>query len=312
MARFKRLDYGLLTIGMVSTAKYFVPQLLARFRANYPGVELRLRVTGSREQLVDLLRAGDIGLSVVGRPPKGVATRAEDTRVRSRTDLTSIGSYLRSQCVPARRIPIIAGVRISPAEHRTNKEFRMKKSLITAGATFGTLVLLAVAAPIAQAEERLCNSALGAITVDNLRVPGNAICSLVGTRVKGTIKVEYNAVLRARKIVVIGNVQAENAKLVNVLEGSRIGGSVQIKQGGGANVYDSFVDGDIQYESNRAVVRALRSGVGGSIQAFQNVGGVELRRNIIDGNLQCKSNKPVPVGGGNVVGGNKEDQCARL
>jgi DNA-binding transcriptional LysR family regulator len=32
MARFKRLEHGLLTIGMVSTAKYFVPQLLARFR----------------------------------------------------------------------------------------------------------------------------------------------------------------------------------------------------------------------------------------------------------------------------------------
>ena len=51
---------------------------------------------------------------------------------------------------------------------------------------------------------------------------------------------------------------------------------------------------------------------GGNLQAFQNTGGVEIRRNVIDGNLQCKTNNPAPIGGNNVVGGNKEDQCKRL
>ena len=37
MARFKRLERGLLTIGIVSTAKYFVPQLLARFHQEHDG-----------------------------------------------------------------------------------------------------------------------------------------------------------------------------------------------------------------------------------------------------------------------------------
>jgi len=32
----------------------------------------------------------------------------------------------------------------------------------------------------------------------------------------------------------------------------------------------------------------------------------------IVGNLQCKENRPAPTGGRNVVGGDKEDQCARL
>jgi LysR family transcriptional regulator, low CO2-responsive transcriptional regulator len=77
MARFKRLEHGLLTIGIVSTAKYFIPQLLARFRTDHPGVELRLRVAGNREQLVDLLLAGEADLSIMGRPPKTLATRAE-------------------------------------------------------------------------------------------------------------------------------------------------------------------------------------------------------------------------------------------
>jgi DNA-binding transcriptional LysR family regulator len=77
VARMKRLDRGLLTIGMVSTAKYFIPQMLARFRSNHRGVDLRLRVAGNREQLVDLLRAREVDLSIMGRPPKGLATLAE-------------------------------------------------------------------------------------------------------------------------------------------------------------------------------------------------------------------------------------------
>jgi DNA-binding transcriptional LysR family regulator len=77
VARLRRLDLGLLTIGMVSTAKYFVPQLLARFRTLHPGVDLRLRVAGNREQLVDLLRAREVDVTIMGRAPKAIATRAQ-------------------------------------------------------------------------------------------------------------------------------------------------------------------------------------------------------------------------------------------
>lgn len=164
----------------------------------------------------------------------------------------------------------------------------------------------------AMADEFVCRGSVGAKTFDNVRVPQNATCNLTGTRVKGTILVQNNATLTARKIVVIGNVQAENAKQVNVLEKSRVGGSVQVKLGGGANVYDSFVDSDIQYDTNGAYVRALRNDVGGNVQVISNSGGVEIRRNVIDGNLQCKQNFPAPIGGNNVVGGSKEDQCKRL
>lgn len=77
MARFKKLEHGQLTIGMVSTAKYFVPRLLARFHQDHPGVDVRLRVAGNREQLVALMDAGDVDLSVMGRAPKEIATRSE-------------------------------------------------------------------------------------------------------------------------------------------------------------------------------------------------------------------------------------------
>ena len=77
MARFKRIEGGVLSVGLVSTAKYFVPQLLARFREEHPGVEIRLSVSQNREQLVALLHAGEVDLAVMGRPPKELATRAE-------------------------------------------------------------------------------------------------------------------------------------------------------------------------------------------------------------------------------------------
>jgi DNA-binding transcriptional LysR family regulator len=77
MARFQRLERGLLTIGIVSTAQYFVPRLLARFHDEHPGVEVRLRVKANREQLVASMEAGEVDLSVMGRPPRELAARAE-------------------------------------------------------------------------------------------------------------------------------------------------------------------------------------------------------------------------------------------
>jgi hypothetical protein len=182
-------------------------------------------------------------------------------------------------------------------------------------------VTLMPGSQVAFAEERTCRGKLGAITVDNLRVPQSATCTLAGTYVKGTIKVESGATLYARGVRVIGNVQAENANRVDVVNRtlsdgtvvrSRVGGSVQIKQGGSANILSAIVTGDIQFESNSRALAARLNRVGGSVQAFQNNGGVAIARNVIDGNLQCKGNNPAPTGSKNVVGGNKEDQCKGL
>jgi len=104
MARFKRLEHGLLTIGMVSTAKYFVPRLLARFHQDHPGVEVRLRVAGNREQLVALMQAGDVDLSVMGRAPKEIATRAEAFAAHPMVFVGPPGHPLLSQG----RVPVAA------------------------------------------------------------------------------------------------------------------------------------------------------------------------------------------------------------
>jgi hypothetical protein len=128
---------------------------------------------------------------------------------------------------------------------------------------------------------------------------------------QGTVKIERDATLDARRLRVIGNVQAENAEKV-LIGKSRVGGSVQIVQGGGARVENTRIKFDILYDSNRRFLAALNNNVGGNIQAFQNSGGVRIADNFVDGNLQCKENKPPPTGGNNNVQGNKEDQCKNL
>jgi DNA-binding transcriptional LysR family regulator len=77
VASLRGLQGGQLNIGMVSTAKYFLPRLLAQFRAQHPRVELRLQVGHNREQLVALIQNNDVELVVMGRPPRELATRAE-------------------------------------------------------------------------------------------------------------------------------------------------------------------------------------------------------------------------------------------
>ena len=185
----------------------------------------------------------------------------------------------------------------------------MKARIIAVALAAG---LLLATAPIANAEERVCRGSLGRVTVDNLRVPDGATCTLNGTTVKGTIKVESRATLVADDIKVVGNVQAENAKKVVVRSGSTVGGSVQIVQGGASRIARTTIEGDILFDDQTQALAAVRNTVGGNIQAFQNTGGIEISFNRVDGNLQCKENKPAPTGGGNIVDGSKEDQCAKL
>lgn len=179
--------------------------------------------------------------------------------------------------------------------------------------TFSLLAAaLALSSTGAAADEFTCTGKVGAKTLDNVRVPPNATCTLARTRVQGTVKVENDGTLKATKVVVIGNVQAEGAQKVTVQKGSRIGGSVQLVQGGSATIADSAIDGDILLDENSGKLKVVGNEVGGSVQVFQNDAVIGISDNVIDGNLQCKENVPAPTGGGNAVQGNKEDQCAGL
>lgn len=93
MASLRGAEAGTMTVGMVSTAKYFVPRLLARFRAAHPAVEMRLSA-GNREQLVRQLRDNEVDLAVMGRPPRDLDTRAEPFAVHPLAVIAAPGHAL--------------------------------------------------------------------------------------------------------------------------------------------------------------------------------------------------------------------------
>ena len=70
------LQSGQATVGLVSTAKYFAPKLLAQFAAIHPLVDIQFLV-GNRETLINALRDNEIDFAVMGRPPDKLDAHAE-------------------------------------------------------------------------------------------------------------------------------------------------------------------------------------------------------------------------------------------
>jgi DNA-binding transcriptional LysR family regulator len=70
MLALKGVGEGRVTLGLVSTAKYIVPRMIARFRTRHPGIMVLLR-DGNRSAIHAALVAGQMDLAVMGRPPEG-------------------------------------------------------------------------------------------------------------------------------------------------------------------------------------------------------------------------------------------------
>lgn len=101
MARFKRLESGRLTIGMVSSAKYFLPTLLARFHQEHPAIDVRLKL-GNREQLAAMMTANEVDLCIMGRPPQDFPSRAEPFAMHPHVLITAPGHrFAQAETVPA-------------------------------------------------------------------------------------------------------------------------------------------------------------------------------------------------------------------
>jgi LysR family transcriptional regulator for metE and metH len=67
----KGLGSGKVAVGVVSTAKYFAPRMLAAFAEAHPQIEVRL-VVGNREDTIAALAKLELDIAVMGRPPESV------------------------------------------------------------------------------------------------------------------------------------------------------------------------------------------------------------------------------------------------
>jgi LysR family transcriptional regulator, low CO2-responsive transcriptional regulator len=62
---------GRVSIGAVSTAKYFVPFAIAAFSRRFPKIDVMLQI-GNREDIRDALRGYDLDIAIMGQPPADV------------------------------------------------------------------------------------------------------------------------------------------------------------------------------------------------------------------------------------------------
>lgn len=137
--------------------------------------------------------------------------------------------------------------------------------------------------------EYRCTGTVHWITADNLVVPPGETCNLVSARIKGTLKVEEGATLTASGLYVKGSIQAKKAVSVTISD-SLVDGTVEVEEGGSAVLQGTQIKGGAKF--------------------VKNTNRLYIANNRILGNLHCKENSLLPVGGGNLVQGTKEDQCS--
>ncbi|MEJ1158193.1 LysR family transcriptional regulator [Prosthecomicrobium sp. N25] len=59
---------GVVSVGVISTAKYYAPRALADFLKAHPGLELKLTI-GNRGEIIAALKEGAVDVAIMGRPP---------------------------------------------------------------------------------------------------------------------------------------------------------------------------------------------------------------------------------------------------
>jgi len=72
LAAIQGLESGTLSVAILTTAKYFVPQLLGQLSAQHPGIEVSLFV-GNRKAILDRLAHNQDDLYILGQPPENLS-----------------------------------------------------------------------------------------------------------------------------------------------------------------------------------------------------------------------------------------------
>ena len=123
---------GRVTLGAVSTAKYIVPHVLARFQSAYPGISINLRF-GNRQHIVDALDRGEIELAVMGQP--GQDTEVVATEFAAHPSVIIAASDHRLAQAPSLAIRDLVAERIITREEGSGTRLLMEQACLAAGFT---------------------------------------------------------------------------------------------------------------------------------------------------------------------------------
>lgn len=180
----------------------------------------------------------------------------------------------------------------------------------TVDGTTGTATVTVLAGP-GEPEQGPCEFSNRTFGRD-LEIAEGTHCTFTNVRIRGDLELGRGSTVIAVDLRVDGSIEGKAASALT-LTASRVDGDIQFEDGGNVQVRQTEIDGNLKLESNDGSLVVEGNSVDGNVQVFGNRGGpFTISDNGIDGNLQCKENEPAPTGGGNVVDGDKEDQCLAL
>jgi len=123
---------GRVTLGAVSTAKYIVPHVLARFQIEYPGVAINLRF-GNRQHIADALERGEIELAVMGQPAETSDVSATPFAVHPSVIIAAPKHRLAQ--APKLTVADLAAERLITREDGSGTRLLMEQACLAAGVT---------------------------------------------------------------------------------------------------------------------------------------------------------------------------------
>ncbi len=76
IAALRGVDHGIVSVGVVSTARYFAPLVLAEFMKIYQDIHVQLLV-GNRESTIEKLESLELDFAITGLPPEHFEVKKE-------------------------------------------------------------------------------------------------------------------------------------------------------------------------------------------------------------------------------------------
>ena len=123
---------GRVTLGAVSTAKYIVPHVLARFQATHHRIAINLRF-GNRQQVGDWLDRGEIDLAVMGQPSDETDVIATKFAIHPSVIIAPVDHRLAK--APALDISDLVAERLITREEGSGTRMLMERACLAAGFT---------------------------------------------------------------------------------------------------------------------------------------------------------------------------------
>jgi len=76
ITELKGIDHGVVSVGVVSTARYFAPMVLAEFMRIYEDIKIHLQV-GNRDATMEKLESMELDFAITGLPPEHFKVKKE-------------------------------------------------------------------------------------------------------------------------------------------------------------------------------------------------------------------------------------------